>query len=309
MSVNPGPPGDGARRRSPDQLAQEVASLLKKGSTGHQARRRVDIVTVTRVVMALGVLVLGVGVAVAVPWIDGLAGYESPGMVAQGGPVVGCPGELEIGEVFKGETVQVVGRSEDGLSYALRDARGPGDVVYAEAAAITNLEDADRLPTRSCEPRDDATVLAAATTTVPGDPAPTTTTTPTTIAAATPTTTAPAPAPEMPVGRPPRRGASSPGASTTTTTPSTSPTGPGPATTTRPVSPTTTTRPPGTPTTSPSTTTTSTRPPTTSSSTTSTTTSTTTTTTTQPTTTTTEPTTTTTEPESTTTEPTTTTTT
>ena len=203
MSVNPGPPGEGVRRRSPDELAQEVASLLKTGSTGHHLQhRRFDVVTVSRIVMVLGVVVFGVGVAVAVPWIGGLAGYESPGMVDQGGPVVGCPGEPEVGEVFTGETVQVVGRSDDGHFYALRDERGSGDVVYADASAITGVEEADRLPTRSCEPREDAAVLAAATTVSPGDPIPTTTTTPTTMAGATTTTSGTVEDPETTVGRP-----------------------------------------------------------------------------------------------------------
>ena len=235
MSVNPGPAGEGARRRSPDELAQEVANLLKKGGTGHHSQpRRFDIVTVSRIAMALGVVVFGVGVAVAVPWIGGLAGYESPGMVNQGGPVVGCPGEPEVGEVFTGETVQVVGRSEDGLFYALRDERGPGDVVYADASAITDVEEANRLPTRSCEPREDAAVLAAATTVGPGDLIPTTTTTPTTMAGDTATTSGTVDVPETTVGRPPRRRTSIPGAPPTTTTPpSATPSGPGSTTTTR----------------------------------------------------------------------------
>jgi hypothetical protein len=308
MSVNPGPPREGAGRRSPDELAQQVASLLKRGDPEHpQQRRRFDVVTVSRIVMVLGAIVFGVGVAVAVPWISGLAGYESPGMVTQGGPVVGCPGELEIGEVFTGETVQVIGRSDDGLFYALRDGRGPGDVVYVDASAITDVDEAERLPTRSCEPRDDAAVLAAATTVGPGDAITTTTAKPTTIAGDSTTTTAPLASPEMPVARPRRRGTPSPGAAPATTAPpSAAPIGAGPTTTTRPDASTTTTRPPHSSPTSTSTTTT-TQPPTTSSSTTTTTPST--TTTTEPTTTTTEaPTTTaeattTTEPEPTTTVP------
>ena len=239
MSVNPGPSGKGASRRSPEEFAQEVASLLKKGDSGHpERRRRIDIVTVSRIVMALTVVVFGVGVAVAVPWIGGLAGYETPGMVTGGGPVFGCPGEIEIGEVFKGETVQVVGRTDDGHYYALRDERGPGDVVYADARAITDVDDADRLPTKSCEPRDDAVVLAAATTTVPGDPIATvTTTTPTTITGDTTSTTAPVVDPDETSGRPRRRGTATPGAPTTTTPPSTAPIGPGPTTPTAPIGP------------------------------------------------------------------------
>ena len=305
MSVNPGPPGRGAKRLSPDELAQEVASLLKGGAPGHPERRlRIDIVTVSRIVMALAVVLFGVGVAVAVPWIGGLVGFESPGMVIQGGPVVGCPGEIEIGEVFKGETVQVVGRTDDGVHFALRDERGPGDVVYVEAQAITDVDDEDLLPARSCEPRDEAAVLAAATTVGPGDPVPTTTAVTSTSMVGETTTTATAAGPDGRIGRPPRRGTATPGAPTTTTPPSTAPIGPGPTTTTWPGSSTTTTRPgPATSTTRPpgssstSSTTTTTRPPTTTSPTT------TTTTTTTPPTTTTEPITTTTEPETTTTEP------
>ena len=227
MSVNPGPPGKGAKRLSPDELAQEVASLLKEGAPGHPERRlRIDIVTVSRIVMALAVVSFGVGVAVAVPWIGGLAGFETSGLVIQGGPVVGCPGEIEIGEVFKGETVQVVGRTDDGLYFALRDERGPGDVVYVDAQAITDLDDADLLPPSSCEPRDEAAVLAAATTVGPGDPLPTTTAvTPTNVTGDT-TTTAVAAGPDGRVGRPPRRGTATPGAPTTTTPPSTGPIGP-----------------------------------------------------------------------------------
>lgn len=303
MSVNPGPPGKGAKRLSPDELAQEVARLLKKDGPRHVERsRRFDVVSLRRILMAVTVVLLGVGVAVAVPWIGGLVGYETPGMVSQGGPIFGCPGELALGEVFKGETVQVVGRSDNDLFYALRDERGPDDIVYAEVPAVTNVDDAERLPTRSCEPRDDAVVLAAATTLGVDDSIPTTTTTtPTTMAGDVGTTTIPVVGPGVTVGRPPRRGTSTPGAPTTTTPPSTAPTSPGPTSTEPPVSPTTT-RPPAPPSTNPSTTTT-TRPPTTSSSTTSTT-----STTTSTTTTTTQPTTTTTDAASTTSEATTTTT-
>jgi hypothetical protein len=276
MSVNPGPPGKGAKRLSPDELAQEVARLLKEGAPRHPERRlRIDIVTASRIVMALAVVLFGVGVAVAVPWIGGLAGFETSGLVIQGGAVVGCPGEIEIGEVFKGETVRVVGRTDDDLYFALRDERGPGDVVYVDAEAINDLDDAGLLPPKSCEPRDEAAVLAAATTVSPSDALPTTTAVaPTSITRDT-TTTVVTGGPDGKVGRPPRRGTATPGAPTTTTPPSTGPIGPGPSTTTLPgpsstttwPGPTTsTTRPPGT--SSTSSTTTTIRPPTTTSSTT-----------------------------------------
>lgn len=286
MSVNPGPPGKGSRRLSPDELAQEVASLLKRDDSEPVGRRHIDIVTISRILMTLGVLLLGVGVAVAVPWIAGMAGYETAGTVIQGVPVMGCPGEPPMGEVFSGETVQVVGRSDDRFFYALRDDRGPGDVVYAETGAIGGVEEPDGLPTRTCEPREEVEVLAAATTIGQSEPPPTTaapTTTEVAIAASTTSTT-----PDVTIRRPPRRATASPGAppATTSTTTAPVPTGPEPTEPTPPGSSTTTNPPPGTTSTTTTTTTTPTS---------------TTATTTQPTTTTTEATTTTTEPPTTTT--------
>jgi hypothetical protein len=76
MNASPAPPpGRGAKRLSPDELAQEVASRLKKDGPRYAERpRRFDVVSLSRVLMAVTVVLFGVGVAVAVPWIGGLAG-------------------------------------------------------------------------------------------------------------------------------------------------------------------------------------------------------------------------------------------
>ncbi len=304
MDVNPDPSGKGQKRLSPDELAQEVATLLKKDGPRHAEQRRFDIVSISRILIVVAVVLLGFGVAVAVPWIGGLAGYETPGTVNEGVAVMGCPGEAEIGHLIEGETVQVVGRTDDGRFYAVRDERGPGDVVYADSRAIDDVEEPSRLPIRSCEPRDEAEVLAAATT-IGTDTTPTTVPSSTIPAApvVTATTTATTPA-GVPNGRPSRRATSSPGTPATTTT-TTAPGGSSPSTTapppssttSRPHPTTTTTRPPGTSTTTTTPATTTTTAPTT------TTTEATTTTTEPPTTTTTDATTTTTEETTTTTGP------
>ena len=302
MSYNPDP-GKRSKRLSPDELAQEVAELLKKDTPGPSRRRlpRFDIVNVSRIVLALGVIFLGLGTAFAVSWVGRLSGYEATGTVMAQTPVFGCPEEPDVGALFTGETVRIIGRSDDAGFYALRDERGPEDVVYADVAAIGAVEDPERLPGRSCQPRDPAQVLAAATSTA--ETALISSTVPTATSgsgASTPTTTTPA----VFAGQPPRRGASGPGTTTTITFPA----GPGSPSTTSPPHSSTTSLP-GTPssTTGTAGTTTTTRASTTTTSTSTTSTlwssTTTTTTTTEPptTTTTTEPSTTTTEPPTTTT--------
>lgn len=304
MTANQDPPGKPSRRLSPLELAEEVAKRLKSGGSGrggHRRQRRFDIVTASRVVLALSVVLLGIGAVFAVTWIGRLAGFETTGTVIEGTPIFGCPGEPEVGVLFSGETVELVGRSEDAAWFAVRDARGPGNVVYADAVRISPGEDAERLSVRSCDPRAADEVAAASITSVIGQE---TTTTGATIT--TPTTTTPGETTTTSLttgaggGRPPRRNAPSPGTITTTTTTTTRP---GVTTTTTRPGTTTTTRP-GSTSSSTSTTSTSTTQPTTTSTSTSTTTTTeppTTTTTEPPTTTTTEPPTTTTSEETTTT--------
>lgn len=318
MSVNSNGPEKGPGRLSPDELAQRVARHLRHEEQVERDRR-FDIVTLARIGAVVGLLVLGVGVAVAVPWVGRLAGYETPGTVEAAAAVTGCPGEPEIGRLITGDTVQVVGITQNGKYIALRDGRGPGNVVYVETGSLGDVAEPDRLPVRSCQPREEGEILAApgttallaeSTTTIPdtatseqADGAPATTT----------------PGPGVVPNRPRRRSTSSPGPVTTTPpTVTTAPSGPGGPPTTRPPLTTPTTRPPSgvttttrpsvTTTTRPRVTTTTTRPGTTSTTSPTTTTTSSTTTTAEPTTTTTEPTTTTSEATTTTTEPETTTT-
>ncbi|HET9202976.1 MAG TPA: hypothetical protein VFP67_07505 [Acidimicrobiia bacterium] len=276
MSGNPNHPGQGSGFISPDELAQRVARHLCRDEEEVQRRRRFEIVGLSRVAVVIGLVVLGVGVAVAVPWVRGLAGYETSGIVHTAAQTIACPGESPIGRLIRGDTVQVVGLTEDGLFYALRDVRSPGNVVYVEVAAVGDVAEPERLPVSACLPSGGSTILAT-----PGT-GPATTVSSTTIGEAE--TTLPAevsPITTMPAGPPPRRGIPSPGIGPGVTTPTvitTSTTGaPGITPTTQPPAATTTTRPPAA--------TTTTRPKTTST--------TSTTTTTAPTTTTTEPTTTT----------------
>lgn len=254
MTANQDPPGKPPRRLSPSELAEEVAKRLKSGGSsrgGHRRQRRFDIVTASRIAMILGVVLLGIGAVFAVSWIGRLAGFETTGTVIEETPIFGCPREPEVGVLFSGETVELVGRSQDDAWFAVRDGRGPGNVVYADALRIDPAEDAERLPVRSCDPRDADEVAAASITSDVGQETTTTgvtTTTPipTTTTPGETTTTSPATGAGG-GGRPPRRGTPSPGTTTTTTTT----TRPGATTTTtRPGATTTTTRPGSTSTTS-----------------------------------------------------------
>jgi hypothetical protein len=280
MSVNGDPPGKRSRRLSPEELAGEVARRLKLDRGGHRRPRRLDVVVVSRIVMGVAVVLLGIGLVFAVSWVGRLLGVEVTGTVSQETPVFGCPGEVALGVLFTGETVQLVGRTDDGGWFVVRDERGPGDLVFADAAAIEAGDDQGRLRARSCDPRrpDEVAAAEVTATTAIG----TSSTTGTSLA---PTTTLPGITTTIVTGptsgRPPRRPTSSPGTTTTTTTTTTA--NPGTPTTPTTTPRTTTTRP-GTPTTSTpttsTTTTTTTQPTTTTSLTTTTTTATTTTTTT-----------------------------
>jgi hypothetical protein len=285
---------------SPNELAQQVARHLRRGE--HVERRRhFDIVSLSRIGVVVGILLLGVGVAVALPWFGRLAGYETTGLVEAAAPIMGCPGESEIGRLIPGDTVQVVGVSEDGRSVALRDGRGPGDIVYVETAAVGNVAQPERLPVRPCQPRDGGEILAVPATTVVTPMSTSTVGDAGTIESETASTTT-TEVPEIVAVGPRRRGTPSPGLPSPPTV-TTTPADPGSPATTHPPTGTPTTRPPAgvTTTTRPAISTTTTAGTTSTTSTTTTTTAP--TTTTEPTTTTTDPTTTTTEPATTTTEP------
>ncbi len=298
------------KRLSPDQLAKDLAARLGGKSGAHRRRGpRFDIVTASRVILILGIVVIGFGVVFAGMWLVSLIGFKTPGTVTQGTPVLACPGDPQIGALFNGQRVQIIGRSEDGLWYALRDDRGPGNVVFADSSRITPDEDPGALSVRTCTPglaiagTSSTTTSEETTVTTAGEPSTTLTTTTLEGEAVSPR---------------PGRASHSPVPTTTTTTTtttipgstSTSTSTPGSSTTSQPttttftststststtVGTTTTSTPTTTSTTAATTTTTSTVPPTTSTTTSSTTTTTsttdptTTTTTTVPTTTTTVP--------------------
>ena len=174
MNVNPGPPGKGVKRLSPDELAQEVASLLKKDGPRHVERpRRFDVVSLSRILMAVTVVLLGVGVAVAVPWIGGLVGCETPGMVSQGGPIFGCPGSSRSARCSKARAVTWSVAVMTACFTLCVTRAAPMTSSTPTFRLSTDVDDAERLPTRSCEPRDDAVLLAAATTLGPSDSIPT----------------------------------------------------------------------------------------------------------------------------------------
>ncbi len=237
MTLNQDPSGKRPKRLTPEELAGEVARRLKLDRGGHRKSSRIDIVTISRIVMGLGVVVLGFGVVFAAKWAIGLAGFETTGTVDQETPIFGCPGEPQAGVLFSGETVELVGRSEDGLWFVVRHPRGPGNMVYADSAAISPAEDPSELRVRTCEPRSDEVVAAALASTTSAaqsstiDPGVSSTETiPTTTIPGEVTTTA-------------RRGRADHARHPVPTT----------TTTTRPGSPTTTTRPPATTTTRPGT--------------------------------------------------------
>lgn len=269
MSVNPKGPAKGSGHLSPDELAQEVARHLRHGEHVEH-RRPFDIVSLSRIGAVVGLLLLGVGVAVAAPWVGRLAGYETAGVVVAAAPITGCPGEPELGRLILGDRVQVVGVDEDARFVVLRDPRGPGNLVYVDAGAIGDVAEPEKLPVRTCQPREEADLLAAPNLTAPSVAS--TTTVPVTVTSqaveVSPTTTSPA----LLISRPARRGAStayqapSTSSPTATTTPSDEPTPPttefaGASPTTSGTTPTT--PPPATPTTSQATTTTSAPAPTT----------------------------------------------
>ncbi|MGH8913874.1 MAG: hypothetical protein ACRDZM_05075 [Acidimicrobiia bacterium] len=272
--------GDPPRRLSPSELAEEVARRLKSGSPSrgaHRRRPRFDIVTASRIAMALAVVLLAAGAVLAISWVGRLAGFETTGTVLTESAVYGCPGEPELGVLFSGETVELVGRSTDGAWFAVRDGRGPGNVVYAGADSIDPAGDFEQLATRSCDPRDADEVAAVDITNDPGTGSLVTTTVSTTSETTAPGTTSTVAG--FTDGQPPQVDGPGTGGTSPTTTrpgsPAPSPTLPPGSTTTGPPTtapaPTqppstgpTTTLPPGTtPTTQPSTTTTTALPTTT----------------------------------------------
>ncbi len=128
------------RRLAPDELARDIANRLKVSGGSHVAERRFlprfDLLNAGRLIMGLGALLLGALLIAGFTWLSGLNGYEAPGSVTGSSPVYACPGGPQLGEVFEGEAITVIGRSPDQTWLILRDARGPGNRVYVLESAI-----------------------------------------------------------------------------------------------------------------------------------------------------------------------------
>lgn len=171
MTANQEPPGPRrSRHLSPDELARELANRLKYGDGPVSGRKRIlpefDLLNAGRLIMGFGALLLVVGLVVGFVWLSGLSGYETTGTVTQGSPGYGCPGGPELGELFEGEKVALIGRSPDRVWLVARDDRGPGNAVYVFESVVAPEGDVTLLPTRECEPSDGQPVAAGQTTTI-----------------------------------------------------------------------------------------------------------------------------------------------
>ncbi len=221
------------KRLAPDELARDIASRLKMSGGSHVAERRFlprfDLLNAGRLIMGFGALLLGAALIAGFSWLSSLSGYETPGTVIESSPVYACPGGPQLGEVFEGEAINVIGRSPDQAWLVLEDTRGPGNRVYVLQPAITVEGDLSLLSTRECQPGD-GQPIAAGQTIPPGESSTTVSTIPTTTTPGETTTSAAS----NPQSRGPRhRNSPSPGTTTTTTQP-------GVTTTTRPGATTTT---------------------------------------------------------------------
>ncbi len=168
MTSDEGPSGPKkGRRLAPDELARDIANRLKVSGGSHVAERRFlphfDLLNAGRLVMGLGALLLGAALIAGFTWLSGLSGYEAPGSVIESSPVYACPGGPQLGEVFEGEAITVVGRSPDQTWLILRDARGPGNRVYVLQSAIRVDGDLTLFSSRECQPTDGQPIAAGQT--------------------------------------------------------------------------------------------------------------------------------------------------
>jgi hypothetical protein len=123
-----------------------------------------------RLILGLGALLILAGLVAGFTWLSGLARYQTTGTVSETSPVYGCPGEPDLGKVFAGERITLIGRSPDQVWLAVRDQRGPGDTVYVLASVVEVDGDASLFTARECQPLDvlpvalDRTTLADSST-------------------------------------------------------------------------------------------------------------------------------------------------
>ena len=221
MTSSQEPPGPKKRRRlAPDELARDIANRLKSSSGSHVAGRRFlpqfDLLNAGRLIMGFGALILGAALIAGVTWLSGLSDYETTGRVTAGSPAYACPGGPELGEVFEGEEVILIGRSLDRAWLVVRDERAPGNQAYVLESVVETDGDVTLLSTRECDPSDGQPVAAGESTTSASASGETSTTyLPTLPTSPGPTTGEPT---TTSSGRPPRRNTPSPGTTTTTTT-------------------------------------------------------------------------------------------
>ena len=100
-----------------------------RAAGGRRLLPRFDMLNAGRLILGLGALLILAGLVAGFSWLSGLAGYQTTGTVIETSPVYGCPGEPELGKVFAGESITLIGRSPDQVWLAVRDRRGPGDTV------------------------------------------------------------------------------------------------------------------------------------------------------------------------------------
>ncbi len=104
-------------------------------------------------------------------------------------PVFACPGEREVGTLYRGDRVLITGRSGDWV--AVRNVRDGNERVFVRSAYVTPDADITGLPEDDCEESWTLTVAGATETTTTTAPVTTTTMEPTTTTTAAGTTTVP----------------------------------------------------------------------------------------------------------------------
>ncbi len=174
MTASQNPPGPRkSRRLAPDELARELANRLKSAGGPDSDRKRFlprfDLLNAGRLIMGFAALLVGVGLVVGFSWLSGMAGYETTGTVSETTPAYACPGEPELGKVFEGEAITLIGLSPDQIWLAVRDNRGPGNAVYVQRSLVAVDGDVSLLSTRECQPSDAQRIAAGQTSAAPGE--------------------------------------------------------------------------------------------------------------------------------------------
>src|SRR3970040_889595 len=130
MTANQEPPGPRkSRRLAPEELARELANRFKSTRSSGGERKwflpHFDLLNAGRLILGLGALLIGATLIAGVVWLSGLSGYETTGTVTNSSPVYACPGEPELGELFEGETITLIGSSPDRMWLVVLGGGGP----------------------------------------------------------------------------------------------------------------------------------------------------------------------------------------